>query len=414
MIWRADTRAAASGCNAPRLGRPADAAAAAADQQVVDPLTAYQIVHMLEGVVQRGTATSPARPRPAAVRQDRHDHRPDQRLVRRRLAGHRRRRLYGLRPAAADGRLCPGRHAGRADLQASSRGPRSKACRWCRSARRRASAWSGSTAARAAACSAPGRATDPRAAVIWEAFKPESEPRRTVAPRRARPQRRADAARRARRRAAPTQRDSDFLQRRGRDLLGLPQAQASSRRKPGSSLDTGHLDPGLRRGTVNGDHQCAPKRKPHIDQIRSALDLLRRFLDWDRALRRLDELNARVEDPTLWNDPKARAGGDARAAPARRGDRRDPRDRAGAGRHGRADGDGRGRGRRGAGRRRRRRAGRARRARRARQGRRPARRRGRRQRHLYRGQCRRRRHREPGLGRRCSSACTRAGPSGTA
>ncbi|MBX9814940.1 MAG: peptide chain release factor 2, partial [Sphingomonas sp.] len=33
--------------------------------------------------------------------------------------------------------------------------------------------------------------------------------------------------------------------------------------------------------------------------------LLRRFLDWDRALRRLDELNARVEDPTLWNDAKA-------------------------------------------------------------------------------------------------------------
>src|SRR3712207_4413744 len=42
----------------------------------------------------------------------------------------------------------------------------------------------------------------------------------------------------------------------------------------------------------------------HVDQIRSALDLLRRFLDWDRALRRLDELNARVEDPALWNDAK--------------------------------------------------------------------------------------------------------------
>ena len=43
----------------------------------------------------------------------------------------------------------------------------------------------------------------------------------------------------------------------------------------------------------------------YVDQIRSALDLLRRFLDWDRALRRLDELNNRVEDPTLWNDAKA-------------------------------------------------------------------------------------------------------------
>src|SRR5688572_31791319 len=42
-----------------------------------------------------------------------------------------------------------------------------------------------------------------------------------------------------------------------------------------------------------------------IDQIRSALDLLRRFLDWDRALKRLEELNAKVEDSTLWDDPKA-------------------------------------------------------------------------------------------------------------
>jgi len=43
----------------------------------------------------------------------------------------------------------------------------------------------------------------------------------------------------------------------------------------------------------------------HIDQINQALALLRRFLDWDRALRRLDELNNQVEDPALWNDPRA-------------------------------------------------------------------------------------------------------------
>jgi peptide chain release factor 2 len=43
----------------------------------------------------------------------------------------------------------------------------------------------------------------------------------------------------------------------------------------------------------------------HVDQINKALALLRRFLDWDRALRRLDELNARVEDQALWNNPKA-------------------------------------------------------------------------------------------------------------
>ena len=42
----------------------------------------------------------------------------------------------------------------------------------------------------------------------------------------------------------------------------------------------------------------------HIDRIQSALALVRRSLDWERALRRLDELNARVEDPDLWNDPK--------------------------------------------------------------------------------------------------------------
>jgi len=43
----------------------------------------------------------------------------------------------------------------------------------------------------------------------------------------------------------------------------------------------------------------------HVDKINAALALLRRSLDWDRALRRLDELNARVEDPSLWNDAKA-------------------------------------------------------------------------------------------------------------
>ena len=42
----------------------------------------------------------------------------------------------------------------------------------------------------------------------------------------------------------------------------------------------------------------------HVDTINDALALLRRFLDWDRALRHLDELNARVEDQALWNDPK--------------------------------------------------------------------------------------------------------------
>ncbi len=45
----------------------------------------------------------------------------------------------------------------------------------------------------------------------------------------------------------------------------------------------------------------------HIDTINAALALVRKFLDWDRALRRLDELDARVETRrcgTIPNRPK--------------------------------------------------------------------------------------------------------------
>ncbi len=42
----------------------------------------------------------------------------------------------------------------------------------------------------------------------------------------------------------------------------------------------------------------------YIDRIEAALALVRKFLDWDRALRRFDELNARVEDPRLWDNPR--------------------------------------------------------------------------------------------------------------
>ncbi|MCK0128265.1 peptide chain release factor 2 [Erythrobacter sp. F6033] len=42
----------------------------------------------------------------------------------------------------------------------------------------------------------------------------------------------------------------------------------------------------------------------NIDRIEAALDLVRQSLDWGRALRRLDELDARVQDPTLWDNPK--------------------------------------------------------------------------------------------------------------
>ncbi|MEO0498274.1 MAG: peptide chain release factor 2 [Pseudomonadota bacterium] len=39
------------------------------------------------------------------------------------------------------------------------------------------------------------------------------------------------------------------------------------------------------------------------DDIKQAIALLRRHLDWDASLQRLDELNALAESPDLWNDP---------------------------------------------------------------------------------------------------------------
>ncbi|WP_339691015.1 peptide chain release factor 2 [uncultured Parasphingorhabdus sp.] len=42
-----------------------------------------------------------------------------------------------------------------------------------------------------------------------------------------------------------------------------------------------------------------------VDRIDAALTLIKTALNWDVALRRLDELNARVEDPTLWDDQAA-------------------------------------------------------------------------------------------------------------
>ena len=40
----------------------------------------------------------------------------------------------------------------------------------------------------------------------------------------------------------------------------------------------------------------------YVDQIKQSIELLKRHLDWDAALSRLDELNRLAEDPELWND----------------------------------------------------------------------------------------------------------------
>ncbi|WP_354186119.1 peptide chain release factor 2 [Bartonella japonica] len=39
-----------------------------------------------------------------------------------------------------------------------------------------------------------------------------------------------------------------------------------------------------------------------VDEIQQAIKLLRRHLDWDQSLKRLEYLNQKAEDPTLWND----------------------------------------------------------------------------------------------------------------
>ncbi len=40
-----------------------------------------------------------------------------------------------------------------------------------------------------------------------------------------------------------------------------------------------------------------------VSEIENSLELLRQRMDWETAQHRLEEFNARVEDPTLWDDP---------------------------------------------------------------------------------------------------------------
>ncbi len=121
VIWRADKREC-TGCNMEQWDGKAMPRFARAGKQVLDARTAFQVVNMLTGVIQRGTAVVLRDLNFPAVRQDRHHQRADQCVVRRRLARYRRRRLSGLRSAAQPGRLCAGRHARRADLQAVRQG----------------------------------------------------------------------------------------------------------------------------------------------------------------------------------------------------------------------------------------------------------------------------------------------------
>jgi len=42
----------------------------------------------------------------------------------------------------------------------------------------------------------------------------------------------------------------------------------------------------------------------HVNDIKKSLELLRQRMDWETATHRLEEFNARVEDPDLWNNPE--------------------------------------------------------------------------------------------------------------
>ncbi|MGO8952723.1 MAG: peptide chain release factor 2 [Rhodomicrobium sp.] len=47
-----------------------------------------------------------------------------------------------------------------------------------------------------------------------------------------------------------------------------------------------------------------PETLAIVDEIKQSLSLLRRYLDWDKAQVRLKDLNAIVEDPSLWDNPQ--------------------------------------------------------------------------------------------------------------
>jgi penicillin-binding protein 1A len=180
-------------------------------RQVVDAMTAFQIVHMLEGVVQRGTATilrDLGRPLFGKTGTTTGPTNVwfiggSQQIVAGVYMGFDRPRSMGgyaqggtlaapifrqfAREAFAGMPVLPFRAPQGIRMVAIDR----------RTGHRAFGIWPG---------------TDPHAAVIWEAFKPESEPRRTTGREEIDPN-----ARRQVRQAGPPadQRDSDFLQREG-------------------------------------------------------------------------------------------------------------------------------------------------------------------------------------------------------
>lgn len=206
VIWRSDPRAC-EGCNAADWnGRPMPRPAIRS-KQVLDPMTAYQVVHILEGVVQRGTAvTLRELNRPLFGKTGTTSGptnvwfvggTPD--LVAGLYMGFDQPRSMG--GAAQGGTMAAPvfKEFAATALKDMPRAPFPipPGIRMVRidrkSGRRVHEGWPTS---------------DPKAAIIWEAFKPESEPRRTS---------RKDelALEKALNKARAVSGDSDFLQRQG-------------------------------------------------------------------------------------------------------------------------------------------------------------------------------------------------------
>ena len=209
VIFRADTRPC-EGCNAADWdGRPMPRPPLRT-RQVIDPMTAYQVVHMLEGVVQRGTATSlRSLNRPIFGKTGTTTGPTNVWFV-----GGSAQIVAGVylgydRPRPMGGWAQGGRVAAPIFNQFARtafegmpvlpfRAPAGiRMVPIDRRTGRRAPVWPG---------------TDPRAAVIWEAFRPESEPRRTATREEI-----AEGPRRTTRQATARRdsRDSDFLQSQG-------------------------------------------------------------------------------------------------------------------------------------------------------------------------------------------------------
>ena len=113
-IYRHDSREC-RGCDADKWANQNEPTLVDKRERVLDPMTAYQITSMMEGVVQRGTAHRGQGGRQADRRQDRHHQRREGRLVHRLLARPRGRRLSRLRQAAPPRPRRHRRRAGGAD-----------------------------------------------------------------------------------------------------------------------------------------------------------------------------------------------------------------------------------------------------------------------------------------------------------